>query len=466
MKAKCIVTLILSCALLASCSNTPVVETTLTEETTTVATETTTETSSSYPSDLEVKEESEILKKATFYRDGNQVEKDPQQYRHWLEQAAIREHPMAMSELGDILASEGETEKAMELFKHAAEGGDFDSRRKYASMFGEVHQEIEELRDVLRSLAETGYPYDLYNYGNMMYRSALVPEDYEEAFKYVSMASEAGWADADYLLGQMYRDGTGTERSIEKAVAMFTQAGNTGHMRAITTLADMYNEGRYVERDYAKAFQWFMRAAEAGHLKSQYQVASMYHRGLGVEKDEDQARQWYSRYASCSFNDFRRSAMDSLRSRSEDREISNNLLKASSRSLHVQSMVALAGKYGEGRDFKKNKEASVSLLTRASAAGGSPRTRLGELYLEGDGVEKDTDKAFELFLSASKYGDASGMYHLALMYKDGISCEESQVKYRMYMRMAAEQGNRDARAIVSKWDGRIERRKAKKDQKK
>ena len=74
MKAKCIVTLILSCALLASCSNTPVVETTLTEETTTVATETTTETSSSYPSDLEVKEESEILKKATFYRDGNPIE--------------------------------------------------------------------------------------------------------------------------------------------------------------------------------------------------------------------------------------------------------------------------------------------------------------------------------------------------------------------------------------------------------
>ena len=55
------------------------------------------------------------------------------------------------------------------------------------------------------------------------------------------------------------------------------------------------------------------------------------------------------------------------------------------------------------------------------------------------------------------------MYQLALMYKDGISCEENQANYRMYMRMAAERGNRDAKQIVIKWDDRIKRRKAKKE---
>ena len=57
---------------------------------------------------------------------------------------------------------------------------------------------------------------------------------------------------------------------------------------------------------------------------------------------------------------------------------------------------------------------------------GAPRVHLGIMYLEGTGVEKDEEKAFALF------------------------------------KAAAERGNRDAKLIVNKWDGRIERRKAKK----
>ena len=89
MKKKIVISLILTAALLASCSNAKV-ETTLTTEdttavTTTEATTTTTTTaetkstttsettSGPKPSDPEIKDESETLKRVTFYRDGNQM---------------------------------------------------------------------------------------------------------------------------------------------------------------------------------------------------------------------------------------------------------------------------------------------------------------------------------------------------------------------------------------------------------
>ena len=400
---------------------------------------------------------------ATFYRDGNGVGKDPEQYRRWLEQAAYRDHPMAMSELADILVSEGDSERAMELYRLAAQGGDFESRRKYSVMLGETQHEVEVLKGVLKGLTDSGYPYDYYNYGYLMYRSALVPQDYEEAFRYVTMASEAGWTDADYLLGQMYRDGKGVERSVEKAEALFVKAAEAGHQRAMTLLTDMYGEGKYVQRDPEKAFRFCMMAAQSGNLKSQYMVANMLAEGLGTERDPEAAKQWYARYASSSLNEFRRTAMDSLRSRGDPDNLYLELLKSSSRSLDSRSMMSLASKYADGKDVKKNKDAAFQLTERASVTGGSARTRLGIMYLEGTGVEKDEAKAFELFRSAAVYGDASGMYRLALMYKDGIACEESQANYRMFMRMASERGDREARAVVSKWDGRIKRRKANKN---
>ena len=400
---------------------------------------------------------------ATFYRDGTGVDKDPEEYRRWLEQAAFREHPMAMAELADILVSEGDTEAAMDLYRRAAESGDFDSRRKYSVMFGETHREVEVLRGVMKELAESGYPYDLYNYGNLLYRSALIPSDYDEAFVYVSKASEAGWTEADFLLAQMYRDGTGTERSVQRAEELFQKAADAGHQRAMIVLADMYLEGKYVPMDTEKAFALYLRSAQCGNLRSQYQVATMLSEGIGTERDPEASKQWFARYASTSLNDFRRTAMDALRSRSESREVSIDLLKSSSRSLNTQAMMALSSKYADGRDVKKNKEAAFQLMERAAVAGGSARARLGLMYLEGEGVEKDTSKAFQLFRSAAEYGDGAGMYQLALMYKDGISCEENQANYRMYMRMAAERGNRDAKQIVIKWDDRIKRRKAKKE---
>jgi len=399
---------------------------------------------------------------ATFYRDGNGLERDPERYHYWLEEAAKREHPMACAELADILMAEGTEESAARaeaLYQQAADAGNFDARRKYATMQGDTYGDIMELRDVMKGLAASEYPYDIYNCGNMIYKSALTPDDYAEAFQYVEKASEAGWLDADVLLAQMYRDGMGVDRSIEKSVEILKSAAERGNIKAMAILADQYLNGKFVDRDPEEAFRWFLKSAQTGNPKSQYQTAVMLSSGLGTEKDLDKAKEWFAIYSSTMVNEFRRIAIDTMHKRQSDEDVKNDLIKAASRCYNTVAMVALSGKYLSGRGFKKNPEAARRLLERAAVAGGSPRTHLALLYLEGEGVEKDQERAFQLLRSAADAGDSSGMYNLALMYKDGIACEPDQDKYRMLVRMAAERGNRDAKFLVAKWDNRIKRRK-------
>ena len=394
---------------------------------------------------------------STFYRDGNGVEKDSEKQRYWLEQAAMREHPMAMTDLADILMSEGTEEEAMDLYQKAAENGNYEARRKFATMLGDTREEIENLRGIMKGLASTGYPYDLYNFGNLMYKSALTMDDYKVAFEYLQMASEKGWLDADVLLAQMYRDGYGVERSIEDYEKKLIYASEGGHPKAMSMLAEAYQDGKFIKKDNEKAFHWYMRSASTGNMKSQYQVAVMLSSGIGCEKDENAAKQWFARYSSTALNESRKIAMDTMRARRTDIDISNDMLKSMSKTFQPQSMVALASKYESGNGFKKNRGASKDLLEKASLAGGNPRTRLAEYYLEGDDESKE--KAFDLLKSAAAYGDAGAMYRLAMMYKDGICCDADDTKYRMYMRMAAERGNREAKDLVMKWDDRIRRRK-------
>ena len=399
---------------------------------------------------------------STFYRDGIGVEKNEEERMHWLKESALREHPMAMAEIADIAISEGREEEAMKLYQQAADAGNFEARRKYATMLGDTREDIEYLRRVMKDLASSGYPYDLYNYGNLMYRSAIVPADYVEAFDYLSQASEKGWLEADVLLAQLYREGNGVERSMEKFVERLTYAAERGHAKAMSMLADAYFDGKYIERNPELAFKWYLTAASTGNMKAQYQTAVMLSSGIGCEKNEEEAKNWFARYSSTTLNDSRKIAVDTMKSRHADIDITNDMIKAMSKNCNPPSMVTLAMKYDTGKGFKKNPKAAVSLLEKAALAGGSPRTKLAEKYLE-DNTEESRRKAMDLLISAAQYGDGGAMYRLAIIYKEGELVEKDEEKYRMYMRMAAERGNRDAKETVMKWDDRIRRRKKDKE---
>ncbi len=397
----------------------------------------------------------------TFYRDGRGVEMDPAEARRWLEAAALREHPMALADLADILMSEGKEEEALAMFGKAAECGNYEARRKYATLQSDTLGEIEELREIMKSFCDSGYPSDYYNYGNLMFRSAISAGDRREALEYLKKASELGWSDADVLLGQMYRDGIGAERNPAKCIEYLSRAAENGHPKAMYMLGDLYSDGKYIEKDQEQAFKWYLMSAYSGNARSQYQVAQMLASGTGTERDDEESRIWFGRYSSSMVNDSRRIARDILASRRGDIRLSDDLLKSMSLSFDPRSMTALASKYRSGKGFKKSPDGALDLQRKAALAGGAPRTRLAEMLIEDNGG-KCTKEAFDLIASAAAMGDSSALLKLAYLYRDGECCEPDLAKYRMYMRMAAEHGNRDAKKTVIDWRNRTERRRSKK----
>ncbi len=69
------------------------------------------------------------------------------------------------------------------------------------------------------------------------------------------------------------------------------------------------------------------------------------------------------------------------------------------------------------------------------------QTLLGEMYLDGIGVERDSQKAFYWLVRAAKQKDAQAEYLLGYMYEHGIFVSEDITKAVSWYKKAALQGD-------------------------
>ncbi len=65
---------------------------------------------------------------------------------------------------------------------------------------------------------------------------------------------------------------------------------------------------------------------------------------------------------------------------------------------------------------------------------------LGSMYSDGQGVEKNLKKSFELFSEAAKNGRADAMYKLGLMYEKGMGLKQNPKKAVRYYQKSAKKG--------------------------
>lgn len=87
--------------------------------------------------------------------------------------------------------------------------------------------------------------------------------------------------------GALYYDGhRGFEQSFEKAMMYYHMAAQHGNRQAQENLGYCYYYGRDGKRDYEKAFHYFALGAFDGHLISLYKIGDMYLHGYYVDKNE------------------------------------------------------------------------------------------------------------------------------------------------------------------------------------
>jgi hypothetical protein len=95
---------------------------------------------------------------------------------------------------------------------------------------------------------------------------------------------------------------------------------------------------------------------------------------------------------------------------------------------------------------------SVALieLTRSAESGDSEaQFKLGLAYANGDGVEKDSSKAFAWYMKAAEKGVTNAEYWIGYMLRSGIGVSENKTEAVKWLKKAAAKGNDNAQFILS-----------------
>ena len=95
---------------------------------------------------------------------------------------------------------------------------------------------------------------------------------------------------------------------------------------------------------------------------------------------------------------------------------------------------------------------SVALieLTRSAESGDSDaQFKLGLAYANGDGVEKDSSKAFAWYMKAAEKGVTNAEYWIGYMLRSGIGVPENKTEAVKWLKKAADKGNHNAQFILS-----------------
>jgi hypothetical protein len=90
----------------------------------------------------------------------------------------------------------------------------------------------------------------------------------------------------------MYRNGDGVPQDYETAMKWYTLAAEQGNTDAQNSLGVMYDNGEGVPQDYKVAVKWYTLAAEQGDAGAQYNLGVMYADGEGVLQDFVYAHMW------------------------------------------------------------------------------------------------------------------------------------------------------------------------------
>lgn len=102
--------------------------------------------------------------------------------------------------------------------------------------------------------------------------------EYENAFSYLSAASEGNEDETLCLLADCYLHGLGTNVDRDKAFYYYQIAASYGNLDALCKIGVFYEEAA----DYSTAIQWYTKAMNAGSLDARLRIAMLYYQGNGV----------------------------------------------------------------------------------------------------------------------------------------------------------------------------------------
>jgi len=121
----------------------------------------------------------------------------------------------------------------------------------------------------------------------------------------------------------------------------------------------------------------------------------------------------------------------------------------------TDAMINIANLFVQGQGVERDLARAADWYRRAADAGDPvAQVHLGEAYERGAGLPKDNEAAARWFLRAAEQGDAQGAFNLGVMlatdYGAGLEASDAEQRAtaRRWLRAAAENGHREAARML------------------
>lgn len=293
--------------------------------------------------------------------------------------------------------------------------------------------------------------------------------------KLVELAN-SGNSNAQFAMGIRYDEGYGVENDIELAMMWYEKAANQGHALAQERFAEGFEIGEGVEQDLKKSIYWYEKSAEQGFFLAQYNLGKAYYIGGMIQQDYIEAVKWLQKAAVQEF------AQAQLllgtmwiegKGVEQDFETGVTWLQKAADQNYAPAQSALGLLLFDGTLIQQDKNKGIQLVKKAADQGyedaihmlpnlmndnvgyeacseliqrgaqmgaAESQFNLGCMYLIGDGVPKDENKAFEWTKKAAVQNHANAQYNLASFYLQGTGTEINYFEAIKWYEKAAAQG--------------------------
>lgn len=419
-------------------------------------------------------------KLALMYRDGHGLEKNTDQYRELIKQAADQGHVKAQVEFADILVTEKDYDNATIYYQSAANKGNNDAKIKIASINNTDDLTKKQTIETLFNLSKNNDKVIKFKYGEILLKTAWNTDDRTKAFNAFAESAKQNYPAALYQLGLMYKDGVGTTRNVKKMEEYLKKASEYGHVPSITMLADIYSQGTILPKDEESSFKLNLIASELGNVNAMYKTAMAYKEGYGTDADQTKADEWFKKYIHAGISTLILLAGDRLKTEEAPNYdeivtmytsvsdtnnasaiwnliqycVANKIcaddhikhLKEMGEKGNLDAIKKIANIHYNGVGIEKNYNESLNWYKKALSLGDSSvSVKIGEMYRDGIGTPIDPVKATECFMYGAKNGNVIAIWNIISMYVSGM-IEDSNVHINAMnmLKKLAKCGNSDA----------------------
>lgn len=221
-----------------------------------------------------------------------------------------------------------------------------------------------------------------------------------------------------YITGCKYMNGDGVAKDPQKAVEWFKKAAEEGNIEGITALGDCYFNGVGSHVNVFEAVKLYSEAAERGYANAQLKLGILLLTGRGVTMDFKNGIAWIEKAANQG---------------------------------NADAQTYLGVLYYTGDRIERDYNLAFKWFNKA--AGNNPEASyyLSRYYMEGQGVEKNKEKAIELIKDAAQGGYAEAQYLLATFFDSGQIITQDYKQAFFWFEKAAMQNHPMAQQVLGRY---------------